>query len=574
MTGEAPVGVWAPGATTLDLVTEDGAKHPLSATGGGWWHSGPLAPGTRYRLSVDGGEAHPDPRSPWQPDGLDGPSATVDHGAFAWTDGRWNGPRPLASSVFYELHVGTFDPEGTFDGVIAHLDHLRSLGVTHVELMPVNEFPGTRGWGYDGVLLYAPHHAYGGPEGLKRLVDAAHAVGLAVVLDVVYNHLGPSGNHLASFGPYFTDRYTTPWGDAVNLDGEGSDGVRRFFVDNALMWLRDYHVDALRLDAVHALLDASATHLLEQLGAEVSALSGHVGRAFQLIAESDLNDPRIVARREVGGYGMDAQWSDDFHHALHAVVTGETDGYYADFGSLHHLATALTRAWVYAGEYSPHRGRVHGRLPVGIPGWRFLGYLQDHDQIGNRATGDRVAATVSTGRLLAGAAIVACAPFTPMLYMGEEWGTTSPFPYFVDHTDPDLADAVREGRRREFVAFGWDPMSIPDPQDPQTHRQAVLNWQEQYDEPHATVLAWHRALLELRHRRPELTDGRLDQADVVTDGASWLVLRRGGVSVGINVGTEPKTLPIREGRVVLSYPPDTTPQHLVPDGVVIVEHSP
>ncbi|GAC1319654.1 MAG: malto-oligosyltrehalose trehalohydrolase [Acidimicrobiales bacterium] len=563
--------MWAPRAAKVDIVTEDRARHPLTPTGGGWWHSGPLLPGTRYRLSVDDGEARPDPRSPWQPEGLDGPSATVDHGAFAWTDGRWNGPRPLASAVFYELHVGTFDPQGTFDGVIAHLDHLRSLGVTHLELMPVNEFPGVRGWGYDGVLLYAPHHAYGGPEGLKRLVDAAHAVGLAIVLDVVYNHLGPSGNHLADFGPYFTDRYATPWGDAVNLDGEGSDEVRRFFIDNALMWLRDYHVDALRLDAVHALLDASATHLLEQLAAEVSTLSGHVGRQFQLIAESDLNDPRIVARREVGGYGIDAQWSDDFHHALHAVVTGETEGYYADFGSLHQLATALTRAWVYAGEYSPHRGRVHGRLPLGIPGWRFLGYLQDHDQIGNRATGDRVAASVSTGRLLAGAAIVACAPFTPLLYMGEEWGTTSPFPYFVDHTDADLADAVREGRRREFAAFGWDPMSIPDPQDPQTHRRAVLDWHEQQVEPHATVLAWHRALLELRHRRPELTDGRLDLADVLTDGTSWLVLRRGGVSVGINVGVETRTLPISGGTVVLSHPRGATPERLVPDGVVIVE---
>ena len=558
--------VWAPSAQMVDLVTDDRARHPMDSEPGGWWVSGPLIPGTRYRLSVDGGEPVPDPRSPWQPDGVGGPSATVDHGAFAWTDDRWTGPVPLASAVVYELHVGTFDPLGTFDGVIAHLDHLRRLGVTHLELMPVNEFPGVRGWGYDGVLLYAPHHAYGGPDGLKRLVDAAHGHGLAVVLDVVYNHLGPSGNHLSEFGPYFTDRYSTPWGDAVNLDGPGSDEVRRFFVDNALMWLRDYHIDALRLDAVHALLDASATHLLEQMAEAVADLSGRLGRHLQLIAESDLNDPRVVARREVGGYGMDAQWSDDFHHALHAVVTGERGGYYADFGRLEHLATALRRAWVYAGEYSPHRDRVHGRPPVGIPGWRLLGYLQDHDQIGNRAMGDRVAASVSTGRLLAAAAIVACAPFTPMLFMGEEWGATTPFPYFVDHTDAALADAVREGRRREFAAFGWDPASIPDPQDPGTAMGAVLDWSGA-DGP---VLEWWRTLLRLRRETAALTDGRLDQVDVRFDERDgWLVLRRGPVSVGINLGAGPAAVPVGPGRVVLAHPAGAEATALPADGVIV-----
>ena len=564
------VRVWAPGASAVDLVTDDRARHPLSAEAGGWWVSGPLLAGTRYLLSVDGGDPVSDPRSPWQPDGVDGYSATVDHDAFGWTDAGWTGPVPLASAVFYELHVGTFDAVGTFDGVIAHLAHLRRLGVTHVELMPVNEFPGVRGWGYDGVLLYAPHHAYGGPDGLKRLVDAAHATGLAVVLDVVYNHLGPSGNHLSKFGPYFTDRYATPWGDAVNLDGPGSDGVRRFFVDNALMWLRDYHVDALRIDAVHALLDASATHLLEQLGSEVGELSGRVGRHLQLIAESDLNDPRVVARRETGGYGMDAQWSDDFHHALHSAITGERDGYYADFGHLEHLATALRRAWVYAGDYSPHRDRVHGREPFGIPGWRFLGYLQDHDQIGNRATGDRVAAGVSRGRLLAGAALVVCAPFTPMLFMGEEWGTTAPFPYFVDHTDPELADAVRDGRRREFAAFGWDPASIPDPQDPQTAASAVLDWGEPEQGGPAEILDWWRTLLRLRRERPELTDGRLDRVRVeFDDAAGWLVLRRGGVAVGVNLGARPCAVPVGSGRPVLTYPEGADPARLPPDGVVV-----
>ena len=478
--------------------------------------------------------------------------------------------------MVYELHVGTFSAEGTFDGVIEHLAHLRRLGVTHLELMPVAEFPGVRGWGYDGVLLYAAHHAYGGPEGLRRLVDACHREGLAVVLDVVYNHLGPSGNHLGRFGPYFTDRYSTPWGDAVNLDGPGSDEVRRFFVDNALMWLRDYHIDGLRLDAVHALLDTSATHLLEQLAVEVEALAASLGRHLQLIAESDLNDPRVVARREVGGHGMDAQWSDDFHHALHAVLTGERDGYYADFGKLADLATALRRAWVYAGTFSPHRGRVHGRRPDGIPGWRFLGYLQDHDQIGNRALGDRVSASLSRGRLLAGAALVACAPFVPMLFMGEEWGTRRPFPYFVDHTDPELADAVREGRRREFAAFGWDPSAVPDPQDPATAASAVLDWDAVDDPVHGEVLAWWRALLALRRTRPDLTDGRLDRVDAAFDeAAGWLVLRRGTVTVAVNLGQEAAAVPVGTGTVVLASTPGFAPgRALPPDAVVVVVDPP
>ncbi|MFI5041560.1 MAG: malto-oligosyltrehalose trehalohydrolase [Acidimicrobiales bacterium] len=575
--------VWAPGATRLEVVLDAGSR-PLVRMDGGWWvDTEAMEPGTRYRVSVDGGEALADPRSGWQPDGVDGPSAVVDHTAFAWSDRAWTGPVPLASAVFYEIHVGTFSAEGTFDGVSAHLAELKELGVTHLELMPVAEFPGERGWGYDGVLLYAPHHAYGGPDGLKRLVDACHGAGLAVVLDVVYNHLGPDGNHLAEFGPYFTSRYATPWGDAVNLDGAGSDGVRRFFVDNALMWLRDYHVDALRLDAVHALLDTSATHLLEQLAVEVAALSGHLARGLQLVAESDLNDPRAVARREVGGYGMDGQWSDDFHHALHAVVTGEREGYYADFGSLSQLATALRRAWVYAGEYSPHRGRVHGRPPVGIPGWRFLGYLQNHDQIGNRAMGDRVAAAVPADRLFAAAALVACAPFTPMLFMGEEWGTRTPFPYFVDHTDPGLAAAVREGRRREFAAFGWAPESIPDPQDPDTAAAAVLDRSEIGRSPHRDLREWWRALLALRRRCPELTDGRLGSVDVAIDeAAGWLVLRRGAIAVGVNFGGAATEVPVGAGRIVLARrsgegaEADTRPRtasrvHLEPDGVVIVE---
>ena len=571
--------VWAPRASAVDLVLENGDPRPMDRGDDGWWSTRTLPPGTRYRYSVDHGPLLPDPRSAWQPEGVDGWSATVDHAAFDWRDGEWHGPVPMAAAVVYELHVGTFTPEGTFDGVIAKLDHLRDLGVTHVELMPVNEFPGDRGWGYDGVLLWAPHHAYGGPEGLKRVVDACHQRGLAVVLDVVYNHLGPSGNHLASFGPYFTDRYVTPWGDAVNLDGPGSDEVRRFFVDNALMWLRDYHVDGLRLDAVHALLDTSATHLLEQLAVEVDSLAAHVGRSFQLIAESDLNDPRVVARREVGGYGVAAQWSDDFHHALHSVLTGEREGYYADFGGLGRLATALRQAYVYAGEHSPHRGRAHGRPPVGIPGWRFLGYLQNHDQIGNRATGDRVSASVSEGRLRIGAALVALGPFVPMLFMGEEWGTRRPFPYFTDHPDPELATAVREGRRREFEAFGWRPEDVPDPQDQATAASAILDWNTDGSGPDPEALAWWKQLLLMRRSYPELTDGRLDRVDVRCDEtAGTLVVRRGRITLAANLGPRPEGVDVDRGagspRVLLAYPRDANPDALNVDSVVIMDNAP
>ena len=388
--------------------------------------------------------------------------------------------RAAASTLrsIYELHVGTFSPEGTFDGAAARLDHLVDLGVDVVELLPVAQFPGRHGWGYDGVDLYAPHDPYGGPDGLKRLVDACHARGLAVVIDVVYNHLGPAGNYLAEFGPYFTDRYTTPWGTAVNLDGPDSDPVRDFVVGNALMWVRDYHADGLRLDAIHAIVDTSAVHILEELRAQVEALAAELGRQVFLIAESDLNDPKIVHRPELGGYGIDAQWSDDFHHALHAVLTGERTGYYADFGSLDHLAKSLRQAYVYDGGYSPHRRRRHGRSPAGLPPTRFLGYLQNHDQVGNRATGERSSMLLSTGLLKVAAAIVLLGPFVPMLFQGEEWAASTPFLYFTDHDDPELGEAVSEGRRREFAAFGWSPEQVPDPQAPETFEASVLRWDE------------------------------------------------------------------------------------------------
>ncbi|MBI3759495.1 MAG: malto-oligosyltrehalose trehalohydrolase, partial [Deltaproteobacteria bacterium] len=422
------------------------------------------------------------------------------------------------------------------------------LGVTHVELMPVVEFSGDLGWGYDGVDIFAPHHAYGGPEGLKRLVDASHARGLAVLLDVVYNHFGPAGNYLPRFGPYLTHRYSTPWGDAINFDERGSDEVRRFFCDSALMWLRDYHFDGLRLDAVHAIIDTSAIHFLEQLAGEVEVLEKELGRRLVLIAESDLNDSRIVRSRELGGYGIHAQWSDDFHHALHSVLTGERAGYYSDFGSITDLAKALKQAWVYDGRYSEHRGRRHGRSPAGLSGLNFLGYLQTHDQIGNRAKGERSSHLMSPGRLKIAAALIFTSPFVPMLFQGEEWAASTPFRYFAGHEDADLARAVSEGRKREFAAFGWDPNDIPDPQAPETFASSKLKWEELAQPPHREILEWHRDLIALRSRTPELRDGRLDLVNVTFDeDARWLTVTRGQVVVVCNLANEMQSVAVAAG---------------------------
>jgi maltooligosyltrehalose trehalohydrolase len=518
----------------------------MVATQRGWWSvdAPDVGPGTDYAFALDGGPPLPDPRSPWQPHGIHRCSRLLDHGAFRWTDAGWQAP-PLAAGLIYELHVGTFTPGGTFEGAIERLEHLRDLGVTHVELMPVAEFSGTRGWGYDGVDLWAPHHAYGGPEGLKRLVDACHARGLAVILDVVYNHLGPAGNYLARFGPYFTDRYRTPWGDAVNLDGPGSDEVRRFFCDNALMWLRDYHLDGLRIDAVHAIVDTSAVHVLEQLAEEVDALEAALGRHLVLVAESDLNDPRVIRPREAGGYGIDAQWADDFHHALHTVLTGEGDGYYADFGTLGDLAKALEQAFVYDWRYSSFRRRRHGKSPAGLSGHRFVVCLQNHDQIGNRARGDRMSHLAGVERLKIGAALVLTAPFIPLLFQGEEWGASTPFQYFTDHDDPELARAVSEGRRREFAAFGWRPEDVPDPQALETFERSKLDWDEPPREPHASLLDWHRQLIRLRRELAEFGDGRLDRLRVRFDEAArWLVVDRGSVLVACNLGKQAVRIPL------------------------------
>jgi maltooligosyltrehalose trehalohydrolase len=534
--------VWAPRPKRVDLFLGD-RRLRMEPSRGGWWHLGveKAGPGADYAFSLDEGPPRPDPRSAFQPAGIDGPSRLVDHGVFAWTDAGWRG-MPLAGAVLYELHVGTFSASGTFDGAIEHLDHLVRLGVDMIEIMPVAEFAGRRGWGYDGVDLFAPHHGYGGPDGLKRLIDACHARGLGVVMDVVYNHLGPAGNYLAEFGPYFSDRHRTNWGKAVNFDGPGSAEVRRFVIDNALMWLRDYHCDALRLDAVHAIVDESATHILEELACEVDALSAQLRRPLSLIAESDRNDPKLVRSRDARGYGLDAAWADDWHHALHAALTGESSGYYADFGSFAMLAKALRQAWVYDGIWSKHRGRIHGRAPLGMSGRQFVVSTQTHDQVGNRAAGERSSALMSEGRLRIAAALLLTSPFVPMLFQGEEWGALNPFQYFTDHADPELGRAVSEGRRGEFAGFGWRPEDVPDPQDPATFERSKLDWSEVSRDAHAGLLTWYRELIALRRRFPALSDPRLDRVETRCDEQGLLFVERGPVMVASNLGSHERTV--------------------------------
>jgi maltooligosyltrehalose trehalohydrolase len=573
--------VWAPRARTLEVKIGD-KKFALAQKERGWW-SGAVeeaGPGTDYGFVIDGLEpALPDPRTQWQPYGVHGASWLVDHAAFAWSDSGWQAP-PLSSGLIYELHVGTFTPQGTLKAAEAHLDYLKDLGVTHVELMPVANFPGKRGWGYDGVDLYAPYNGYGEPDDLKHFVNACHAKGLAVLLDVVYNHLGPVGNYLGKFGPYFTASHSTPWGDAVNFEEAGAAEVRRYLIDNALMWLADYHMDGLRLDAVHAFNDRSAIHFLEQLAGEVKRLEAALGKHFYLIAESDLNDPRIVKAEEAGGYGLDAQWSDDFHHALFAVISGERAGYYADFGSLAQLAKALRCVFVYDGTYSEYRGRNHGRQVVGLSGHRFVGFVQNHDQIGNRAQGERVSHESGEGRAKIAAALVLTAPFVPMLFQGEEFGASAPFLYFTDHEDPELGRAISEGRKKEFEAFGWSPDQIPDPQDEKTFQQSKLNWSELTEPWHASLLQWHKDLIALRRNWSELSDGNLNAVEVRFDQrAKWLVLQRGRIRIACNLGQASAEVEVGNGAQLLLASDDSIGLSgpnvkLGPDSVAVVAVSP
>jgi maltooligosyltrehalose trehalohydrolase len=452
--------------------------------------------GARYMYRLDGSRELPDPASRFQPEGVHGPSQLVDADAFQWSDENWKGVA-LEGSIFYELHVGTYTPAGTFDALIDHLHDLRSLGVTTIEVMPVAQFPGPRNWGYDGVFPFAPQNTYGGPEGLRRLVDAAHARGLAVALDVVYNHLGPEGNYLGAYGPYFTDRYRTPWGEAINYDGAGSDEVRRFFRENALYWLEQYHFDALRLDAIHGIFDFSALPFLAELKTSAAELSQRLGRPIHLIAESDLNDARVIAPLQRGGYEMDSQWSDDFHHSLHTLLTKEKTGYYQDFGHVWHLAQTLKKGWCYTGRYSQYRQRRHGNSPEGISASHFVVCNQNHDQVGNRAAGERLSALVDFEALKLAAGVTLLSPYVPMLFMGEEYAESAPFQYFISHLDPALVEAVRHGRKQEFADFGWQDL-VPDPQDEATFRRSQLQHKLKEDEPHASMLRFYRELIRLR----------------------------------------------------------------------------
>ncbi|HEY7271875.1 MAG TPA: malto-oligosyltrehalose trehalohydrolase [Actinoplanes sp.] len=538
--------VWAPEKETVRLRV-DGRDLEMERGGDGWWRLdvSSAGAGTDYAfLLPESDTALPDPRSAWQPSGVHGPSRVYDHGAFAWSDRAWTG-RQLPGSVLYELHIGTFTPDGTFDAAIERLDHLVDLGVDLVELLPVNAVNGPYNWGYDGVCWYAPHEPYGGPDGLKRFVDACHGKGLGVVLDVVYNHFGPSGAYAPMFAPYLSASASNPWGASVNLDGAYADGVRRYIIDSALAWLRDYHVDGLRLDAVHAFVDSNAVHLLEQLAVEVESMSTHLRRPLSLIAESDLNDPRLITAREAAGYGLQAQWDDDVHHALHALLTGERRGYYGDFGSLSCLATVLEGAFYHAGTWSSFRRRNHGR-PVDrrtVPGHRFVAYLQNHDQIGNRATGDRLSATLSPGLLGVGATLLLTTAFTPMLFMGEEWAAGTPWQFFTSHPEADLAASVRDGRRREFGSHGWAEADVPDPQDPATFERSKLDWSEPGKPGHAEILDLHRRLIALRRSHADLSDPWLDRVSV-SPGDHSVVIRRGRCLVAANLAPEPRTVPL------------------------------
>ncbi len=529
--------VWAPKAEDGVTVRVDDTDAAMEAGDGGWWSLDVPAAGhgSRYTFALDGGDPRPDPRSLWQPDGVNGPSAVFEHDEATWTDSGWGGIAQ-ADAVAYELHVGTFTPEGTLDAAVGRLDHLVALGVTLVELLPQASFDGPRGWGYDGVALWAAHEAYGGPGALKRFVDAAHGRGLGVCLDVVFNHLGPSGNHLPEFGPYFTDTHHTPWGPAVNLDAADSDEVRAFFLGCALSWLRDFHVDVLRLDAVHALVDDRALTFLEELAAAVDDLAAQTGRAVWLVAESDQNDPRTTAPRGVdggaGGLGLHAQWADDIHHSLFALLTGESSGYYADFAAdaAGSYAKVAQQVFFHDGTYSTFRGRVHGRPvdPATVSAHRFWGFLNDHDQIGNRAVGDRMSTTVDDGVLAAGAALLLTGPYTPMLFMGEEWAARTPWQFFTSFPDAELGKAVSNGRRGEFASHGWDVEEVPDPQAESTFTDSKLDWSE-LDRPGSQrMLAFYRGLLALRRAEPGLRDGDLTAVRVVSGGGrSWVGQHRG-----------------------------------------------
>ncbi len=551
--------VWAPKPSSVRLHV-DGALHPMHKRADDWWFADVEANSdSRYGYVLDEDETVlPDPRSPRQPDGVHEVSQLHQLDESSWTDSEWTG-RQLAGAVLYELHIGTFTTEGTFDAAIDKLDHLVDLGVTFVEIMPVNGFNGTHNWGYDGVLWYTVHEPYGGPDGLQRLVNACHSRGIGVVLDVVYNHLGPSGNYLERFGPYMAHGANT-WGQSINYSDANSGNVRRYAIENALRWFSDFHIDGLRLDAVHAIVDDTAVHLLEELAIDTRTLSAHLGRSLTLIAESDLNDPRLITARSGGGYGLDGQWNDDLHHAIHAAVSGERQGYYGDFGSLQALATTLRQGFFHAGTYSSFRGRTHGR-PVDtrlVPASSFVTYTTTHDQVGNRAIGDRPGSYLSPGQLAIKAALVLASPYTPMLFMGEEWGAATPFQFFTSHPEPDLGKATADGRKAEFAEHGWDSKDIPDPQEPETFSRSKLDWTELESVEHARLLKIYRDLISLRKQHAELTDPWLTNLRVDYDeDRQWIVIHRGSLRLLCNLSEHEVVVPVG-GSPLLSWEPSTS----------------
>jgi maltooligosyltrehalose trehalohydrolase len=554
--------VWAPRAHQVELVLyEDGQRRTVMMqreTREFFHHTeANVIEGQRYAYRLDGGPERPDPCSLSQPDGVHAPSAVVRPERFTWSDRAWKGVR-REDLVFYELHVGTFTPEGTFEAVIPRLQELRELGITAIEIMPVAQFPGGRNWGYDGVLPYAAQNSYGGAHGLQKLVNACHAAGLAVFLDVVYNHSGPEGNYLAEFGPYFTDHYRTPWGMAVNFDGPGSEPVRSFVVDNARMWLEEFHFDGLRLDAVHAIYDLGARHILRDVEEATEGVRRRTGRLIHVIAESDLNDPRLLYPPERGGYGLAGQWSDDFHHAVHAFLTGERRGYYQDFGAAEQLARALTHPFLYAGDYSPHRDRRHGAPPQGLTGDRFVVCLQNHDQVGNRARGDRLSALLGDpAKQRLASSLLLLSPHLPLLFMGEEYGEDNPFPFFCSFGDHELIEAVREGRKREFAELVGQG-SVPDPQAEETFASARLSWSWPEGTPRAGLRRLHQDLLAARREWPALRDFQHRTTRLLPDPESGPVLellrgKEGHLRAFFNLSDQPQPLPggRTEGRQVL-----------------------
>ncbi|WP_353719161.1 malto-oligosyltrehalose trehalohydrolase [Dyadobacter sp. 676] len=551
-TGHCKFSVWAPEKETMRLALAGRAPVAMQKNEEGYFETElrDVGPGARYRFIPDDGSGYPDPASHFQPDGVHGDSEVVDHNAFKWTDNAWHG-LPLKDLIFYEIHTGTFTQEGTFEGIISKLDYLAGLGVNAIELMPVCQFPGGRNWGYDMVFPYAVQNSYGGPDGLKALVDAAHAKGLAVFLDVVFNHVGPEGNYLPQFGPYFTDQYATPWGNAINLDGTWSDGVRNYFCNAILHWYEHYHIDGLRVDAVHMMFDNGAVHFWELVSEKLGELRQRLGRNFYLIAECDLNSPRVVKSPENGGWGFQAQWLDDFHHALYVLLDERGRDRYEDFGSIRQWAKAYTDGFVHSGEYVRFRKRRHGASSAGIPGDKFVVFNQNHDQVGNRVGGERLSMLVSFERQKIAAAAILLAPYLPMLFMGEEYGAKTPFFYFVSHSDEELIRKVVEGRRKEFENYNWEK-DPPNPQDEDTFRQSKLDWSETGEAAQAILLRWHQSLIILRKTHPALRQFAKNDVAVDVIGTRCLVLYRRSadqtreLACVFNLGDEGVEVPLPE----------------------------